>query len=130
MKLQSQVCTLEQAKKLNELGVKQDSLFFWIDRKDKSRVVFLGMIEDIEKLATYSAFTVAELGVMLPCYYVVYYTGAYGYCVCRKMEEGELQRPLLRGNTEAEARAAMLIYLLENDLTTAEEVNQRLTTKQ
>ncbi len=29
--------------------------------------------------------------------------------------------------TEAEARAAMLIYLLENNLTTAEEVNQRLT---
>ena len=29
--------------------------------------------------------------------------------------------------TEAEARAAMLIYLLENHPTTPEEVNQRLT---
>jgi predicted amino acid racemase len=126
MKLQSQVCTLEQAKKLNELGVKQDSLFYWIDRKDKSRVVYSGLIEDIEKLTTYSAFTVAELGVMLPCYYVVYYTVAHGYCVCRKMENGELQRPLLTGCTQAKAGAAMLIFLLENNLTTAEEVNQRL----
>ena len=29
MKLEDQVCSLELAKKLKELGVKQDSLFYW-----------------------------------------------------------------------------------------------------
>ena len=70
MKIEDQVCSLELSKKLKELGVKQDSIFYWIN----------GVITDINvspeqtrnlwypahSYTLYSAFTVAELGEMLP----------------------------------------------------------------
>ncbi len=70
MKLENQVCTLEQAKKLKELGIVQDSLFYHIECNPN---VF--EIEQIDENSyknydkgdpVFSAFTVAELGEMLP----------------------------------------------------------------
>lgn len=34
MKLEDQVCTLESARRLKELGVPQDSLFYWVHVKE------------------------------------------------------------------------------------------------
>jgi len=71
MKLENQVCSLELAKKLKELGVKQESLFYWryndgmdewfIDEWDE----FGPGKEFISSLKATSAFTVAELLEML-----------------------------------------------------------------
>ena len=66
MKLEDQVCSLALAKSLKELGIEQESLFYW--------QFFTGhdfVIHDVNKALnydteTYSAFTVAELGEMLP----------------------------------------------------------------
>lgn len=73
MKLENQVCTLEQAKKLKELGIVQDSLFSW--RKGEfyntGEWIFEWYVTndaydfEIEPSESYSAFTVAELGMML-----------------------------------------------------------------
>ncbi len=63
MKLEDQVVSLDLAKKLKELGVKQESLFCWISDYD---LEFLPTnIRNPD--ACIAAFTVAELGEMLPC---------------------------------------------------------------
>src|SRR5688572_17796027 len=84
MPIENQVVSLQLAKKLKELGVKQESLFYWVkmdeknlmlavktysliatDGKTWSAMMAVGQI-DREPLEIYSTFTVAELGDMLP----------------------------------------------------------------
>jgi hypothetical protein len=64
MTIEEQVTSLEVSKKLKELGVKQESLWYWW----KAGHIFVEERRyagrQWEKLA--SAFTVAELGEMLP----------------------------------------------------------------
>lgn len=79
MELSQQVCSLEQAKRLKELGVKQESLFYWaggelyvktgicvINMNDCGIGTFGYIQEGFNDFC--SAFTVAELGEMLPKY--------------------------------------------------------------
>lgn len=138
MKLEQQVVSLELAKKLKELGVKQESLFVWVDKfpifnpeierlvsirefKDRLAVSFLS--EEARHLVkTYSAFTVAELGEMLP--WMVCKTPPFLYLRCEKDHHGWVvqyqfmnEEPFEEAeDTEADARAKMLLYLLENKL--------------
>src|SRR5207237_834898 len=64
MQLEEQVVSLELAKKLEELGVKQVSYFYWIRRKPFNDY---SLGTDVYKETTfYSAFSVAELGELLP----------------------------------------------------------------
>lgn len=60
MKLENQVCSLELAKRLKELGVKQDSLWVWVDRLNNSTVCLSQQVQKL--IPIYSAFTVSELG--------------------------------------------------------------------
>lgn len=138
MKLEQQVVTLEQAKRLKELGVFENAFASWVfdplnERWDLSKL----NVEQLQLVnpdkEAYPAFTVAELGVMLPDLYISGYA-SNKTATCCHYKEADKQRNVKevekwqgKGNTEAEARAAMLIYLLENGHTTAEEVNQRLT---
>ena len=65
MKLEDQVVGLELAKKLKELGVKQESYCYWREgNKEDPTYRIVTMV--CAKGGTYSAFTVAELGEMLP----------------------------------------------------------------
>jgi len=76
--IEKQVASLELSKKLKELGVKQESLFWWVELKDdKWGIVFKTDIGFYFKNGagyrykdygntSFSAFTVAELGEMLP----------------------------------------------------------------
>lgn len=123
MKLEQQVCSLELAKKLKELGVKQESLFYWYSLINSWRI-------DNKKSneSDISAFTVAELGEMLPSQikYMGYvyefvmtknWTKKGWYANYEKLENKV--RGMIEGvDTEADARAKMLIYLLENKLIT------------
>lgn len=141
MKLENQVCSLEQAKRLNELGIIQESLFYYcqdIPPNNPSLHYYGYAQENIpidllfgkqSELSTsnlffeYSTFTVAELGVMIPdSYYLPVNKGNNGWWISNIRTEDESKL----ASIEAEARAEMLIYLLENSLITAEEVNQRL----
>ena len=114
MKLEQQVCNLELSKKLKELGVKQESIFYW--RLDDSRLFQGEFYEDnIQYGITFcydsslgslnpdthiSAFTVAELGEMLPREMRI-------ECFKENWKQGYLD------DTEANARAKMVIYLKE-----------------
>ena len=81
-----------------------------------------------------AAFSVAELGVMLPTD-ITAKSGFHWSFYHRHNWKGEsvgyqtLGQPTIDQDwykTEAEARAAMVIYLLEINVITAEEVNKRL----
>lgn len=70
MKLEQQVTSLEISKKLKELGVKQESLFWHTRISDTPDGRQDWLLRDTQwgqgALEEYSAFTVAELGKMLP----------------------------------------------------------------
>ena len=69
MKLEEQVTSLELSKKLKELGIKQNSLFWWSreHQKDLHKITFsYSVFETADPEPHISAFTVAELGEMLP----------------------------------------------------------------
>lgn len=142
MKLEQQVCSLELAKRLKELGVKQDGYFAWQniegdERGDLKNVPYFvegRPIYNEERMEEiYSAFTVGELGELLPVSVEV-----DGRAKLFEMTKGEVDGgigwtcwyldylyhnvsgilPQGYRDNEADARAKMLIYLLENKLIT------------
>ncbi len=130
MKLSKQVVSLELAKKLKELGVKQESMFWWQEYKSTAeeespaRVIF-GHNDYFNGKWT-SAFTVAELGEMLPFLVKLDYmdVGWEGYKALKNGNwetwlhdsNGVLVGSKFYAESEADARAKLLIYLLENNL--------------
>ncbi len=128
MKLENQVCSLELAKKLKELGVKQKSLIWWIyivsssyegddDFATRKEGWKLSQAPWKDEKNSYSAFTVAELGEMLPqgcASFRCSHSNEYKCVPPRILQEYST----MIGNTEADARAKMLIYLIENNLPT------------
>ena len=143
MELEQQVCSLELAKKLKELGIKQKSYFYWKtdltteksqhymkpylseEPDEYAKLKKIGSIPDLvyqHYVELYSAFTVAELGEMLPNSFTFEDVGFWlkqirGKHFFQISYEGETLLNRLSANTEADARAKMLIYLLENSLT-------------
>lgn len=113
MKLEQQVCSLELAKRLKELGVKQDAILFWIKPNHPRRrvwkiVPFKGEMN--LSVRSCAAFSVAEMGELLGF-----------YPLSMKSPEGVRCFNLPRdhfesGTTEANARASLLIYLIEQGL--------------
>lgn len=162
MELKDQVCALEYSKKLKELGVPQESLFWWqatythplgYECEDCSKFkradgnfephpcgYHVAFYED-GKGFDISAFTIAELGEMLPGMLKHQYvpdaemywldcekSGSDWRIVYRKLGTfdyfqiltGAHETSILEAvtDTEANARAKMLIYLLEQKLIT------------
>lgn len=134
MKLEDQVCTLGQAKRLKELGVAQESyLYWWVCNNG---IMLLQDDEDDKVNPKYSAFTVAELGVMLPDCRCIQNNEDHKFDYWRRNNKwiwAEYENGYLKHGfkvrtflTEAQAKADILLHLLENNLITAESINQRL----
>ena len=77
--LEKQVCSLELAQRLKELGVKQESLWAWYETTDRDDTPRLNRFDEHCTVCTlpkqaweekYAAFTVSELGEMLPESYI------------------------------------------------------------
>jgi hypothetical protein len=128
MKMEHQLTSLELAKKLKELGVKQESSFQWWRARNNNNF-FIGDGEGVTRVweddesgveVIASAFTVAELGEMLPMKLEDKYVfdtarvGSDQWYVSYRADRDF--REFLEADTEADARAKMLIYLLENKL--------------
>lgn len=132
MELEQQVVSLELSKKLKELGVPQDSLFYWwatdieidgltwweVGAKEPKRGKAVRRLEDRQPV---SAFSVAELGEMLPNkigdgYWIITGKDKDGwFCAYNKPQGGKANYiHLVSEETEADARAKMLIWLVEN----------------
>ncbi len=154
MKIEEQVCSVDLSKRLKELGVKNESLFVWIS-VIKTGFDFVKIRESIEPDSidvgafNYPAFTVAELGDILPKYVSLneqdekkaIFSNFKFVTSCSNIIEEEvpvlvwsinyicdttnelrnwlfdplLTKPIYDRN-EANARAKMLIYLLEHKL--------------
>jgi hypothetical protein len=124
MELSDQVVSLELAKSLRELGVKQESLFYWEEIDNTNSISYcptgfhINFVNEglIKKgiLKYYSAFTVAELGELLPShrFYTMRYQNKSGW----RCKDNFKYAPTTKDITEADARAGMLIYLIENKL--------------
>lgn len=121
MKLENQVCTLEQAKRLKELGVAQKSLFAYADDNTICAPHYTDM--PMSWCMYPAAFTVAELGVTLPPETKSFDSESFSAWVIMGID-GKLW---FLSATEAECRADLLIQLLESGRITAAEVNARLT---
>lgn len=135
MKLEDQVVSLELAKKLKELGFKQDSLFDW-QRSWHDKPYKLnpgGTWETLDKDGRISAYTVAELGEMFKPGYGSFKNkeiSKFSYkksgtevreqfefvCFAPYTLGTPFKQPTMSDDKEADARAKMLIYLKENNL--------------
>ena len=119
MKLENQCVNLELAKRLKELNVKQDSCFRWalMPTHDCKLLKFQLYRKDImdvnEKIEQYSAFTVAELGEMLPEEVDTFKGNNEWRWEC-SFHSGNDYHSKSGAHTESDARAKMLIYLIEN----------------
>jgi hypothetical protein len=140
MNMNEQVISLELAKKLKELNIEQDSYFFWCktapiltssgtDKAPEWKELHLfdeWTRKKIDYYESYSAFSCSELGVMLPKYikkndfeyyysqvpskhcneWVIFYGNSFTF-----LENCEVEDV-----SEAECKAKMLVYLIENGL--------------
>jgi hypothetical protein len=125
MQLADQVTSLAFGQRLKELGVGQQSLFFHTFDLDEWKLFYR---EDARYLETrdasdenvISAFTVAELGELLPTHVRV--SGREVRSIAFPRDDARRWRCQLLGEyqpsatTEANVRAKMLIYLIEKNL--------------
>mgnify|MGYP003477675710 CR=1 FL=1 len=136
MELKNQVCSLELAKRLKELKAKQDSLFYWkfsngmLEKVSNialdTELVYGQQPQKLKTLGTWetcSAFTVAELGEMLPKeikadkeYFIKQSFTILGLSIIKYTDTDGYDFISWSSITEADARAKTLIYLLENKL--------------
>ena len=121
MKLENQLSNLELSKRLEKLGVKQESLFWWCEFSHRENAPIDGTklfdkeiaqarMRNVPHLKTYSVFTVAELGEMLPDGFRIWKDGSPWVCSVIGIDYAG------HADTEANARAKMVIYLKENKL--------------
>ena len=111
MKLKDQVVSVELAKRLKGFGIKQRSCFYYF--KEQAMNQFELSDSRYHNSEIYSAFTVAELGEMLP---VGFHSGKSGVgkpWICKARRKVGV---FSVGDTEAEARAKMLIHLIEKGI--------------
>lgn len=129
-------CTPEQGKRLVELGIEAGELMHYkkFDYNDETFVWTSKLQGATKKPATAPAFDVAELGVLLP-HGIIDNSDEdkpafYPIKACKEDDETFNCMWLYNRNfnckTEAQARANLLIYLLENNHVTAAECNARL----
>ena len=147
MKLEQQLTSLNISKKLKELGITQDAYWAWIvdDEKtlnpphwfigdstsyENSRYKDVYLVRNGSPKAerikeSYSAFSVAELGEILPKNIISFFRRDNDEWVCNlhylseyEDENGDYEHygKQITDETEADARAKMLIYLIENGL--------------
>jgi hypothetical protein len=137
MNLEQQVCSLELAKRLKKLGVKQQSLFWYEQVKIAGRnewkkeweLCFNNNSSPFSNDHIASAFTVAELGEMLPIQ-ISTGNGLHGITSeLLSIQKGTFSKGLewqvmyydvqfYNAPSEADARAMMLAYLIDNKFIT------------
>ena len=121
MTLEEICCSLELAKKLKELGVKQES-YFWhtVPKKNEERIYhpIVWIHLDDATYEWYSAFTTAELGEIL-------FNHLYEISTEENGNDFNQEKYYLStkdhgigfmADTEVNARAKMIIYLIENGI--------------
>lgn len=134
LSLESQLCSLELAKRLKELNVPQESAFDWYcqvggiicDTDVRGKWIIRPASERDQGFGERcSAFTVAELGEMLPMgFHSECVGGSVGSAGFKKdkffcggyLKEIKHGKTCVHADTEADARAKCLIHLIEQGI--------------
>lgn len=138
MKLETQVVSLDLAKRLKELNVKQESYAFWNARPNDPPVVLAGYelgafnsLNTPKRSRIASAFTVAELSDLLrkPIHRKEQFNEIYNFTIQQHQNNWlvfyqtingfrslDNESGMMQSHSLADACAMMLIYLLENKL--------------
>jgi len=140
MHIESQCCAKDQAQTLYELGVLGESLFY-----HTSWGILPRSSVDFKNGHVLNAFLAGELGQILSAVrYKAYgfpliFTSSYndddnsadmfGVWSCGCRNPVDFSNPDVKSNTEAQARAELLIFLLKNKIVTAEHCNNALKQK-
>jgi hypothetical protein len=126
-----QVCSPALAQQLKAVAVPQDSLWYWVPSRGGKYPLLVPAEELVDhplfQVAAVSAFTVGELGELLPS--AIEQDGEFLSFLCLKSPRGFSVASLLnpadrqsgmeiKALTEADARAQMLLYLIEHKLFT------------
>lgn len=126
--LEQQVTSLALSKRLKELGVKQRSLFAWHEYTPSyymsKPTIEAKVVYGREHENDIAAFTVAELGEMLPREIENDELGTQYFSMSRQTNPSwccyygnlESEGPSESADTEAEARGLMYEYLIKNNL--------------
>lgn len=158
MRIEEQICSIEQAEKLKELGVVQSSCFYYVNnwRNPKFEPVNDGehVIQGSERHFTrirgqersaevefVSAYTATELGVLLPNI-LPHETVNYGIVLRQSLPDGKALDYYMAeymevytdldygatvfcgaGETEAQSRGNLLIYMIETGHIKIDEIN-------
>lgn len=124
MNLEKHVTSLELSQRLKSLGVPQESAFYWTrkwngfaggyDGESRGRVLVYQDVEPTKDAEPISAFLASELGEMLLLKdkHLITRLGSGGWYV----EIHELEPFVLECVTEADARAKLLIHLIEQKI--------------
>ena len=114
MTLPDIVCDIEYSKRLKELGVKQESLFYWVKMSHGNWN--LGLYSEITQWQGYdsiSAWTVAELGEKLPTAIngtsIIIFKNDYGEYIC----SDESPEATFSDTKLSNSLAKMLIHLIK-----------------
>lgn len=138
MKIEDQVVSPETAKKLQELKVPQESYFYLV--KDYENEEDFYIVSEPYKFREspyyqiYSAFTVAELGMFFPITYNSIFMSGFGFTeedsICSEISYRPKHEEIISfevitsvyGNSEADARANMIIHLIETGMIKVEDL--------
>lgn len=150
MKIENQVCSIVQANKLTSYGLDRHRAHFtWYTGFFKRNGgIYKSTVSNINpfdlrifRCETLPAFTGTELALFLPeeLYGFGCNMALHQYQYCEKgfivdyrmyyesigAEKKRIPEKVLSAQTEAQVRAEMLIYLLENNIVSAEYMNRR-----
>lgn len=115
MNQQKYCISLDLAKRLKELGVKQESYFWWhwLDRQKPTIRMWTDDFLCSPRHGYVSAYTSGELGEMLPMDTATRKVAQNMDSYCWAID---YEARTFTGDTEAEARGLMLEYLINNKL--------------
>lgn len=116
MKLEDQVTSLELSKRLKELGVKQESLFYYVGED-----LIYGISKSLREQRIISAFTASEIFALLPSYLdLTKEEGYYDYfihqCIDEQHQIAYDSTPYFSSTSLSNCAAEVLIHLIENNL--------------
>lgn len=144
MKISQQVISYELARKLQDLGVTVDTNFRYVNQSlcielpcspYYNEVSSGQMISSFPEDEIVMAYTSSELGEMLPTWFNGDYhlttfrhsLGQWQLCYENERLSPRIYKGLVAtADTEAEARAQMLIWLLEDKLIAIEKINKEV----
>ena len=114
---EKQVCSLDQAKKLDKMGVVLETTWMWWDENNMEPYVQIRVPLMSKYAKFYPAPNVAEFGILLDPYYVAF--REYSFSIMKpptlnNQDDWEIKVFKRNGITEAHARADAFIWLIDD----------------